>query len=213
VYESFLEDINNLLNSGEIPNLFLAEEKQMINEELAEKAKANGIAQTREAIYAYFVQLCRERMHIVLAFSPVGDSFRNRCRQFPSIINCATIDWYNSWPEDALYSVAHRKFEEKADDLEIRDDLDVLSKASVQLHMSTQVESAVFYNELRRNNYVTPTSYLALVKVFLSELKNQRDKIPVQIQKYKNGLQRLDATNVIVAQLQKDLETLKPEIA
>jgi dynein heavy chain len=137
VFESFLEDINNLLNSGEIPNLFLAEEKQMINEELADKAKAAGIAQTREAIYAYFVQLCRERLHIVLAFSPVGDSFRNRCRQFPSIINCATIDWYNSWPEDALYSVAHRKFEEKADDLEIRADLDVLSKASVQLHMST----------------------------------------------------------------------------
>ena len=39
VKESFLEDINNLLNSGEIPNLFGADEKVQIIEELTEKAK------------------------------------------------------------------------------------------------------------------------------------------------------------------------------
>ena len=106
MHESFLEDINNLLNSGEIPNLFATDEKAAIIEELTERAKNAGIAQTRDAIYAWFVQMCRERLHIVLAFSPVGESFRDRCRQFPSIINCATIDWYNAWPEEALYSVA-----------------------------------------------------------------------------------------------------------
>ena len=151
-------------------------------------------------------------MHIVLAFSPVGDSFRDRCRQFPSIINCATIDWYNAWPEDALYSVAHRKYTEKAESLEITEDLDVLAKASVTIHKTVEEESEVFYNELRRKNYVTPTSYLALCKVFLSELKNARDKIPVQITKYRNGLNRLAETNVIVDQLKKNLETLQPEI-
>lgn len=61
-------------------------------------------------LYAYFVQICRENLHIVLAFSPVGDQFRNRCRQFPSIINCCTIDWYDPWPAEALYSVAHRQY-------------------------------------------------------------------------------------------------------
>ncbi len=30
----------------------------------------------------------------VLCFSPIGDSFRDRLRQFPSIINCCTIDWW-----------------------------------------------------------------------------------------------------------------------
>lgn len=59
---------------------------------------------------------------------------------------------------------------------------------------------------------MTPTSYLALVKVFITELTNQRAKIPVQIQKYKDGLTRLESTNVIVDQLKKNLETLAPEI-
>lgn len=104
--ESFLEDINNLLNSGEVPNLFPPEEKATILDELGPKARENGKGDSRDTIMAYFVQLCRENLHIVLAFSPVGDQFRNRCRQFPSIINCCTIDWYNPWPAEALYSVA-----------------------------------------------------------------------------------------------------------
>ena len=132
--ESFLEDINNLLNSGEIPNLFASDEKVAIIEELTEKAKQAGVPNTRENIYAFFVALCRERMHIVLTFSPVGASFRMRCLQFPSIINCATIDWYNAWPKEALFDVAHRAYERVSEAMEIGDSLNLLADASVRLH-------------------------------------------------------------------------------
>lgn len=27
-------------------------------------------------------------------------------RQFPSLVNCCTIDWFNEWPAEALESVA-----------------------------------------------------------------------------------------------------------
>jgi dynein heavy chain len=33
---------------------------------------------------------------------------------FPSLINCCTIDWFTSWPEDALEMVA-KKFLEEVD--------------------------------------------------------------------------------------------------
>ena len=39
---------------------------------------------------------------IYLEFEPV---FLPR---FPSLINCATVDWYDPWPQDALVSVAER---------------------------------------------------------------------------------------------------------
>jgi dynein heavy chain len=70
----------------------------------------------------------------VLAFSPVGEQFRNRCRQFPSIINCCTIDWYNAWPSEALYSVAFRQYKENEVKLGVQDCLEVLSHASVFIH-------------------------------------------------------------------------------
>lgn len=46
------------------------------------------------ALFAFFVNRCRENLHIIIAFSPIGDAFRNRLRQFPALINCCTIDWF-----------------------------------------------------------------------------------------------------------------------
>jgi dynein heavy chain len=43
-----------------------------------------------------------------LVYSPLGEIFRSRLRQFPALVNCCTIDWFSEWPEDALRSVAVR---------------------------------------------------------------------------------------------------------
>ena len=45
-------------------------------------------------MYNKFVERIRRNLHVVLAFSPIGDAFRNRLRMFPSLINCCTIDWF-----------------------------------------------------------------------------------------------------------------------
>lgn len=76
---------------------------------------AAGKMETREIILQHYVQLVRENLHVVLAMSPIGAGFRNRCRMFPSLVNCCTIDWFNAWPEDALYSVAHRLLSYKSE--------------------------------------------------------------------------------------------------
>ena len=66
------------------------------------------------ALFAFFVNRCRENLHIIIAFSPIGDAFRNRMRQFPSLINCCTIDWFqvresqtNQSDLDDTYLVEH----------------------------------------------------------------------------------------------------------
>ena len=43
--EEFLEDINNMLNSGEVPNLFPADEYEQIIAQVRPKAKEHGIAE------------------------------------------------------------------------------------------------------------------------------------------------------------------------
>ena len=53
----------------------------------------------------------RKNLHIVLCMSPVGSAFRSRCRMFPSLVNCCTIDWFTEWPEEALLSVSQTAFE------------------------------------------------------------------------------------------------------
>jgi dynein heavy chain len=78
---SFLEDINNLLNTAEIPNLFDPEEQNELFEFVRKSAKAEGeTLEQLEALYNYFVRKCKANLHIIIAVSPIGDKFRNNVR-------------------------------------------------------------------------------------------------------------------------------------
>ncbi|ELV12158.1 Dynein heavy chain 12, axonemal [Tupaia chinensis] len=94
--EAFLEDIDSVLNTGEVPNIFAADEKQEVMEGVRPVAQAGSKHDELSplALFAFFVNRCKDNLHIVVAFSPIGDAFRNRLRQFPSLINCCTIDWF-----------------------------------------------------------------------------------------------------------------------
>lgn len=46
------------------------------------------------ALFNYFIQIVKEQLHVVLAFSPIGNGFRTRIRKFPSLVQCCTIDWF-----------------------------------------------------------------------------------------------------------------------
>ena len=98
--EAFVEDINNILNSGEVPNIFANDEKVSICEKVRTFAKdtfGNKEAgrMTPLQLYSYFVSRIRQRLHIILAFSPIGDAFRDRLRLFPSLINCWCVHSYS----------------------------------------------------------------------------------------------------------------------
>ena len=94
VEESMLEDINSILNSGEIPNLFPQDELDKICSDMIPVCDALGVPASRDNCVATFIQRVWDKLHICLCMSPVGDALRVRCRQFPSLVNCCTIDWY-----------------------------------------------------------------------------------------------------------------------
>ena len=98
IKESMVEDVNGILNSGEVPNLMEVEDMERILTAVRPMAKEAGKGEGRDQIYSYFVQLVRENLHIVLCMSPIGDAFRVRCRMFPSLINCCTVRFCLPYP-------------------------------------------------------------------------------------------------------------------
>ena len=122
--EGFVEDINNMLNAGEVPNIFASDEKVAICEKVGPFAKEQfGRAagdMTPLQLYAYFIQRVKQYLHIILAFSPIGSAFRDRLRLFPSLVNCCAIDWFTAWPGDALLAVAEKFLKEVKLDDEVR---------------------------------------------------------------------------------------------
>ncbi|XP_053412126.1 dynein axonemal heavy chain 3 [Nycticebus coucang] len=209
--ESFVEDVNMLLNTGDVPNIFLADEKADIVEKMQIAARAEGekIDVTPLSMYNFFIEKVKKNLHIVLAMSPIGDAFRNRLRMFPSLINCCTIDWFQSWPTDALELVANKFLEDVELDDSIR--VEVVSMCKY-FQESVNKLSLDYYNTLRRHNYVTPTSYLELILTFKTLLNIKRQEVDMMRNRYLTGLQKLEFASSQVAVMQVELTALQPQL-
>lgn len=71
-----LQDVNNILNSGEVPNLMRPEDLEEIAGVIRPILQAQGRTPTKLAIQAAFVERVQQHLHLVLCMSPVGDAFR-----------------------------------------------------------------------------------------------------------------------------------------
>lgn len=69
------------------------------------KVKSEGKPDTRENCWNWFIDQIKKNLHMSICFSPVGD-MRRRARQFPALVNCTVIDWFQPWPYEALFNVA-----------------------------------------------------------------------------------------------------------
>ncbi|XP_033642613.1 dynein heavy chain 3, axonemal-like [Asterias rubens] len=209
--ESFLEDINMILNTGDIPNLFENEDRLEIIEKMQQLAISENakVEMTPLNMYNKFVGRVRRNLHMVLAFSPIGDAFRNRIRMFPSLINCCTIDWFKAWPEDALEMVAHKFLDDVEMSDQVRAETVVMCK---HFHESVRAMSDLFFSALRRRNYVTPTSYLELIKTFKNLLNRKRMEIMTLRNRYVVGLEKLDFASSQISVMQEELTALQPQL-
>lgn len=70
-----------------------------------------------------------------------------------------------------------------------------------------------YMRELRRRVYTTPKSYLDHIKLYKVLLAIKKDEIESIKRKLSFGLEKLYATNEIVAKLQEEMTVLKPKLA
>eukprot|EP00898_Chlorokybus_atmophyticus_P006606 jgi/Chlat1/6947/Chrsp52S06617 len=208
VEEGFLEDINNILNSGEVPGLYDLDAKERICGEMRPHVQALGLPETREVMYGTFINRVRDNLHVVLCMSPVGNAFRARCRKFPSLINCCTIDWYEEWPEEALLSVSARFL--SGVDLGTDAVRTSVARMCVEIHMSVAKAADRFWEELRRRFYTTPKSYLDLIGLYITLLGEKRAELGAARDRLLNGLSKLQETNDVVASMKVELGELQP---
>ena len=203
---SFLEDLNNMLSTGEVPNLFPKDEVQQIKDELRKEALENGYKDTTDEIYNFFIDRARRNLHLVVAMSPAHKAFRTRLRQFPALVSCTTIDWFIEWPNDALKEVAVRFLSEMNFDNEDAGRVESIADMFVYMHDTTNKESRTMKETLKRYNYVTPSSYLDLVRGYRVMLQRKREEIAEQRDKLKNGMSKLEETKLAVSRMTQDLK-------
>ncbi|KAG8436117.1 hypothetical protein GDO86_007286 [Hymenochirus boettgeri] len=208
--ESFLEDINNVLNSGDVPNLYGPDELDQIVTAMKPIVQDMGEQPTKANLMAAYTRRVKGNIHTVLCMSPIGEVFRARLRQFPSLVTCCTIDWFDEWPAEALQSVAS-SFLNEIPELQSREDvIPGMIQMCVEIHQSVAVKSKQYLSELSRHNYITPKSYLELLGIYSKLIGKKLMEIKTAKDRMKSGLDKLLNTAEDVAKMQEELEVMRP---
>lgn len=207
--ETFLEAINSMLATGEIPGLIPKDEKDVFSLECKNVYMKDGLGQKGVEpslldLWTYFINRVKDCLHMILAFSPVGTKFRERSQKFPSLFSQCNIDWFLPWPEDALVAVSQKFLKGFTMDAtpEIRKEL--------EFHMGkchdlvTEV-CDIYFQRMRRHVYVTPKSYLSFIDLYKDVYKKKYDGIDKEESNIVKGLDRLAEAAEGVEELKVDL--------
>lgn len=212
--EVFLETINSILSTGEVPGLFAKDEMMAMTSDLRLDflRERPGKEETPDNLRQYFIDCVRDNLHIILCMSPMNPKFAIRARKFPGLISSPTIDWFLAWPEEALVSVSHGCIKDFP--LDCSDEV----KESLTTHMG-MVHKLVtdvcdeYFCSMRRQVYQTPKSYLSFIAAYksmynekLKALKEKESRVTLGLDKLIQGAKDVEAMKVVLAAEQVKLE-------
>ncbi|XP_069366837.1 dynein axonemal heavy chain 11 [Paralichthys olivaceus] len=208
--ERFLVLINDMLASGDIPDLFSDEDVDVIVTSIRMELRGLGLIDSRDNCWSFFIERIRRQLKVVLCFSPVGFTLRTRARKFPALVNCTAIDWFHPWPQHALQSVSST-FIEKIPGLEpnVRASIgEFISYA----HTSVNEVSVKYQQNEKHFNYTTPKSFLEFMKLYGNLLGKKRTELTQKMERLENGLQKLESTASQVEDLKAKLAVQEVEL-
>ncbi|XP_049632688.1 dynein axonemal heavy chain 9 [Suncus etruscus] len=208
--EKFLVLINDLLSSGEIPDLYSDDEVENIISNLSNEVKSQGLVDNREHCWKFFIDRVRKQLKVTLCFSPVGSTLRIRSRKFPAIVNCTAIDWFHAWPQQALETVS-LCFLQKSENIEPTFKQSI-SQFMAFVHTSVNQISLSYLRNEQRYNYTTPKSFLEFIRLYQSLLQKNEKDLKFKMERLEQGLLKLHSTSAQVDDLKAKLANQEVEL-
>jgi dynein heavy chain 1, cytosolic len=237
----FIEAINALLASGEVPGLFDGDEYTALISSIREGAVRDGvILDSEDEIWRHFTSIVQRNLHIVFTVNPSGGDWKNRSTTSPALFNRCVVDWFGTWDNKAMAEVG-KEFTQKLDmgDAEgvggafgIGDGAVLMKQveaafdgssglrqavvaALVSLHrvaIATANESALEPSSLSRT-FLSPRDYLALIQNFVACLNNRRETVEDEQLHVNSGLDKLQQTQENVSELKAGLGAKTAELS
>ena len=211
---AFLERMNALLASGEVPGLFEGDEYisllNMAREHIVKEIKG---VDTEEEIYKAFIKGVQRNLHVVFTMNPLSPDFSNRAASSPALYNRCVIDWFGDWSREGLFQVA-KKLTENADlrkenfkkqDMS-KDEMHTLIVDSItSYHMIIKDLNDKLAKNAKKFNYITPRDFLDFIKHFINLQKEKNDELNEQKSHIDKGLQKIIQTEKTVNELKQSL--------
>ncbi|CAI5743819.1 unnamed protein product [Peronospora destructor] len=232
---AFLERMNALLASGEVPGLFEDDDYTSLMHACREAVQRDGVIveNTEDELFRYFTKQVQRNLHVVFTMNPASGDFQNRTNTSPALFNRCVVDWFGTWNDHALAQVAY-EFTNTLDlagstDYVILDDAaevlaklvphittgtfhDVLVGSIVQFHHAVLLHMRRLQKRHMKYNHISPRDYLEFICHFVSLYSEKRAQVEDQQLHLNVGVQKLQATREQVAELQGQLSLKEKEL-
>ncbi len=230
----FLEAMNALLASGEVPGLFEGDEYNALMNACRESAARDGvILESDEELWRRFTSIVQRNLHVVFTVNPSGGDWKNRSTTSPALFNRCVVDWFGTWGSKAMGEVG-KEFTLRLDlgDAEsvggswgigegetlmerVADVFEgqcgglrqAVVAALVDLHLIAKETAEGTARELSSitRTFLSPRDYLTLIQNFMTCLSHRREEIEDQQLHTNAGLEKLRQTQENVAELKQSL--------
>eukprot|EP00808_Paulinella_micropora_P012801 g22584.t1 len=224
---SFLERMNALLASGEVPGLFEGADYANLMAECKEAARRDGLQlDQEEELYRRFLSQVQYNLHVVFTMNPANEDFENRAATSPALFNRCVIDWFGEWSQQAMVQVGSdftrmldlgdstdNKFRRSSTDVDECTQRQAVVGALVYIHESVrETMEKLAKAHGARSTYVTPRHFLDLLAHYNKLFNDKRSELEEQQRHLNNGLRKLEDTQQEVRKLQTELKGKEDEL-
>ncbi|XP_040514464.1 cytoplasmic dynein 2 heavy chain 1 isoform X1 [Gallus gallus] len=197
VHPAFLEMINSLLSSGEVPGLYKSEELEPLLSPLKDQASQDGFT---GPIFNYFTYRIQQNLHVVLIMDSTNINFTINCESNPALYKKCQVLWMETWsensmkkiPEMLLYDDEQEKMEKTHKEFKKKHSGDSdFWKSFLVIHESCKMYGA------------TPSRYMTFLNVYSSINNSKRTELIKRQNHLQAGVSKLNEAKALVDELNK----------
>ena len=207
VDDKYLDMVNSLLSSGEVPGLYSPEELEPLYTQLKQNASNSGYSGD---LLKFFFQNVRKNLHVVLIMDCSGEDFSTKGESNPAFFKECSVQWMQNLSEETYLNLPPKIL----DALENEDSEDTTKdkprKADSQHPLSPSFHA--IHSSIDQK-IVSPSKFIKMVKSYHDIVVTEKKKIEERRQKLSAGVSKLNDAREVVAKLKKEAAKKEEELA
>ncbi|KAI0210443.1 Cytoplasmic dynein 2 heavy chain 1 [Lamellibrachia satsuma] len=195
----FLEIVNSLLSSGEIPGLYTPEELEPLLQPLRDLASEAGF---RGTLLQYFASRIQQNLHVALIMDSTSSKFSLYTESNPAFFKQCTVQWLDNWSRESMVKVPYLlltrppKVEGAA--------LSGKPKERQQLVGGDELLKAFLHIHESCHNYgATPRRYMAFLHAYQNVYMKKKSGLEERQQHLQAGVSKLNEAKELVDNLKR----------
>ncbi|KAF7250799.1 Cytoplasmic dynein 2 heavy chain 1 [Varanus komodoensis] len=205
VQSTFLEMINSLLSSGEVPGLYTTEELEPLLSPLKDQASQDGFT---GPVFNYFTYRIQQNLHIVLIMDSTNLNFTINCESNPALHKKCQVLWMENWSESSMKKAKAEIPEMLFRESDEREKAGKTPKEPKRKNSddSEFLKSFLMIHDSCKPYGATPRRYMTFLHMYRAIYNSKRTELIKRQNHLQAGVAKLNEAKALVDELNKKAE-------